>query len=246
MQLHVIHSNSAGNCYLLENDEECLIIECGVLFKKIRQALKFNYRKVAGCLLSHEHNDHSESIKDILGVSIPVYASQGTHNALGTAGNHKAVIVKSGVEYKAGNFTVMPFDVKHDVAEPLGFLIHHHETGLILFLTDSYYCEYKFSGLNNIIIEANYCQTILDRRLQDGANPKFLRDRVITSHMSLATCKEMLQANDLSHVNNIVLIHLSDNNSDASRFKKEVQEATGKVVHVAEAGLTIDFNKKPF
>ena len=145
-----------------------------------------------------------------------------------------------------GAYKIKAFDTKHDVKDPLGFLINHPESGNILFLTDSYYCEYTFKDLNNIIVEANYCQTILDRRLASGTNPKFLRDRVIESHMSLSTCKELLQANDLSHVNNIVLIHLSDGNSDAKRFKKEVQEATGKTVHVADAGMVIDFNKTAF
>jgi hypothetical protein len=55
-----------------------------------------------------------------------------------------------------------------------------------------------------------------------------------------------LRANDLTGVNNIVLIHLSDSNSDAPRFQKEVRELTGKTVWVAEAGLEINFDKEPF
>nr|HRO18749.1 hypothetical protein [Ferruginibacter sp.] len=77
-------------------------------------------------------------------------------------------------------------------------------------------------------------------------NPKFLRDRIFKSHMSLATCKGLLQANDLRQVNNIVLIHLSDGNSNAEKFKREVTELTGKMVHVAEAGMCIPFTKNPF
>lgn len=245
MQLHVINSNSNGNAYILQNDQEALLIECGVRFEKIKQALKFNLRKVVGALVSHEHLDHAKAIEDVQKVGIKVYASAGTFKAL-EINSHRSVVVKNGQEVKIGGFKVLPFDVKHDVAEPLGFLIHHAETGLILFLTDSYFSEYKFPGLNNIIIEANYCQTILDQRLSNGENPKFLRDRVITSHMSLATCKGLLMANDLSAVNNIVLIHLSDSNSHADRFRKEVAETTGKVVHIATPGLTIPFNKKPF
>ena len=64
--------------------------------------------------------------------------------------------------------------------------------------------------------------------------------------MNLSTCKELLQANDLSKVNNIVLIHLSDSNSNAKQFQQEITATTGKKVYVAEAGLTIDFNKQPF
>ncbi|MGN6491204.1 MAG: MBL fold metallo-hydrolase [Agriterribacter sp.] len=247
MKLTVIGSNSQGNAYLLENDREALLIECGVRFDKIKQAAKFNLKKIVGCIVSHEHLDHSKSIKEVLDAGISVYASKGTHDARCTSAHHRAHFIESGKQKPIGKFQVKAFDIKHDAAEPLGFIINHPECGNVLFLTDSYYCEYTFPGLNNIIVEANYCDTILQRRLDAGANPKFLRDRVIQSHMSLKTCKELLQANDLSQVNNIVLIHLSDGNSDEIRFKKEVEEATGKCVHVASAGYVIDpFNKQPF
>lgn len=246
MQLHVINSNSAGNAYILESEHEALLIECGVRFDKIQQALSFNLRKVVGCLITHEHGDHCKSVHDVIKKGINVFSTFGTLNAMGISISHRANAITPGQSFLLGDFKVLPFRIKHDVVDPVGYLINHKETGNVLFLTDSYYCEYTFTGLNNVIIEANYCQKILDERLRAGENPKTVRDRVITSHMSIDTCKEMLKANDLSQVNNIVLIHLSDKNSHADRFKREVEEATGKVVHIAEAGLTIPFNKKPF
>lgn len=246
MKLHIINSNSAGNCYILENEREALLIECGVNIDKIKQALGYNLGKVAGCIVTHNHLDHCKSVKEVLNAGINVWATAGTHIAMGTDKHHRAKQVGFGYEFKLGRFIIKAFEVKHDAADPAGYLINHPDCGTVLFLTDSYYCEYKFTGLNHIIIEANYCQTILDKRVVDGANPKFLRDRVITSHMSLATTKQTLKAYDLSAVNNIVLIHLSNGNSDAKRFKREVEEVTGKAVHVADAGMIIPFNKTPF
>lgn len=246
MQLTVINSNSAGNAYILHNAKEALLIECGVQFDKIKRALGYNLMKVSGCLVTHEHKDHCKSVKEVLAAGINVWSGAGTHIAMGTDKHHRSRVTKDGYKFSVGNFSVSAFEAKHDCAEPLCYVIHHPECGNVLFLTDSYYCEYNFKGLNNIIIEANFCQTILDARVEAGTNPKFLRDRVFTSHMSLATCKQTLQDYDLSKVNNIVLIHLSDGNSDAVRFKKEVEEVTGKRVHIAEAGLTIPFDKTPF
>lgn len=247
MRLKVINSNSAGNAYILENDREALLIECGVRMEKIKQALGYNIMKVAGCIVTHEHQDHCKAVHDVLKSGIKVWASAGTHLAMKTDMHHRSYVCKAGYEFSLGKFRIKPFELKHDAVEPMGYLINHPECGTLAFITDSYYSEYTFPGLNNIIVEANYCQTILDKRVKDGEDPKFLRDRVITSHMSLATCKDLLQANDLSQVNNIVLIHLSDRNSDANRFKREVEEVTGKSVHVAKAGLVIEnFNQKPF
>lgn len=238
-----------GNAYILDNGKEALLIECGVRFDEIKKALGFNIAKVVGCIITHEHQDHCKSVKDVLAAGINVYASEGTIKAMDIASFHRAhYMTMSGKSFTAtlGGFTVRPFEAKHDCAEPLCYVIHHEECGNVLFLTDSYYCEYNFKGLNNIIIEANYCQNIIDKRMDEGSTKKFLRDRVIESHMSLGTCKETLQKYDLSAVNNIVLIHLSDGNSDEARFKSEIEAATGKRVCVANAGLIMDFNKTPF
>ena len=55
-----------------------------------------------------------------------------------------------------------------------------------------------------------------DKRLFDTRFAKYLGRRVlvIEEKITLATCKGFLEANDLSHVSEIVLLHLSENNSD--------------------------------
>ncbi len=246
MKLTVINSNSKGNAYILGNNEEALLIECGVKFTQIKQALQFNTRKVVGCLVTHEHQDHCKSVNDVLDAGITVWSSHGTHLAMKTDLHHRSRFLHVDHTMPIGGFKVKAFEIKHDAAEPFCYLIHHKDCGTVLFLTDSYYCEYNFKGLNHVIIEANYSQDILDARLKDGVNPKFLRDRVITSHMSLDTCVKTLQAYDLSAVNNVVLIHLSDSNSNEAEFKNRVQAATGKMVHVAGPGLIVDFTKTPY
>lgn len=250
MKLKVLGSNSAGNCYLLENDKEILIIEAGLRWDAIQKGLKFNLTKVSGCLISHEHLDHCKGVKTVVSKGINVYATPGTHKGINSAlkfkRHHRQIDITIGKQFYVGSFRVIACEVKHDAYEPCGFLINHPDTGTILFVTDTYYVPNTFRGLNHVIVEANYCQTILDERMANGASPDFLRNRIFKSHMSLATCKELLQANDLSKVNNIVLIHLSDSNSDSERFKKEVTEITGKAVHVAKPGLEIEFAKYPF
>ena len=96
------------------------------------------------------------------------------------------------------------------------------------------------------MIECNYRLDILDANIESGKLNPALRNRTIKSHMSFDTCKETLLANDLSKVNNIVLIHLSSGNSDAAAFRDGIQKATHKTVYVAEPGLQVLFNKTPF
>lgn len=235
MKLKVLGSGSSGNCYLLEGKEETLIIECGIKYKEILKGLNFDLSKVVGCLVSHEHKDHCKSIKDIMNNGIDVYSSQGTFEAIGLTGYH-SILIKNGYQFKLGEFTILPFEIEHDAAEPLGFLIQHKEMGKLLFITDSYYCQYSFNGLDHILIECNYSSEILEEK----ELPKGLKGRIIKSHFELENVKEFLKATDLKSGKEIVLIHLSDSNSNAAQFQEEIEKATGLPVYIADKGLEIE------
>jgi phosphoribosyl 1,2-cyclic phosphodiesterase len=246
MILKVLGSSSRGNCYLLENEREALILEAGVKFAEVKRALDFNIKKVVGCLITHEHKDHAGYINEFLGACIPVFASEGTIKNLIIKGDRFPLYCEAGALFKLGGFQIIPFNVMHDCAEPLGFFINHEETGKVLFATDTYYLPCKFAGLNNVLIECNYRLDILEANIAAGRVASIVRNRIIKSHFSYKHCLDALQANDIKAVNNIVLIHLSDGNSDAKAFQEGIKEATGKRVFIAEPGLEINFNKTPF
>lgn len=96
------------------------------------------------------------------------------------------------------------------------------------------------------MIEANFCEKIMIERFDQGYLQAFLRDRIFKSHLSLRHCKDILKANDLTAVNNILLIHLSDTNSDSRRFKSDVEDLTFKTVNIAKPGLTLKWGLHPW
>ena len=83
------------------------------------------------------------------------------------------------------------------------------------------------------MVECNYAADILYENVKRGAVPEVLKNRLLTSHFSLENVKEFLKANDLSKVQEIHLLHLSEGNSDAERFKQEVMQLTGKPTYIA-------------
>jgi len=244
MKLKVLGSSSKGNSYILESESQVLVIEAGIRLSEVKKAIGFDVNKIVGVLVSHEHGDHAAYINDFTKSAIDVYCSRGT--ALNFNVTHRLHKVASGTMIQIGEFKVLPFDVVHDAAEPFGFLINHPESGNILFLTDTFYSEFTFRDLNNIILEVNYDLAILEANIRSGRLNPSIRNRIVTSHMSLQTAKELLSANDLSKVNNIVLIHLSDGNSNTADFKREIEGATGKTITVADSGTEIFLNKTPF
>lgn len=247
MELVVVGTGSKGNAYVLRNEDEALLIECGMKMDVIKKAFNFDLSKIVGCIVTHEHGDHAKSILDVMLAGIDVYATEGTfRKTMFAEKSHRQNTITERQKFKLGGFTILPFKVMHDAAQPVGFIINHKDMGNCLFLTDTYYSPFKFANLNQIIIEANFSQEKTDRQIEEGTGNTFLRNRILKSHLSLENCLEICKVNDMAKVNNIVLIHLSDSNSDEIRFKKAIEDETGKKVTVACNNLTIPFGLRPF
>ena len=249
MKLITLGSSSRGNCYLLkaEQAEEVLMIEAGVDFKAVKRTLGGDISHIAGCIVSHEHGDHAKYVGDVLKAYIPVLMNAGTAEHLGVRAPNLHVI-KEGTQTNLGGFAVTPFLVKHDKDVPCyAYVIYHQECGFVLFATDCAYLNQRFSGLSNILIEANYKTEIIMRNLNADLINKRHYDHTVLGHMSIETCLETLKSTDLSQVNNIVLIHLSAQNSNEREFVEEVKKtAVGKNVLAARRGMVINFNKTPY
>lgn len=93
IKLKVLGTGSSGNCYLLETETETLIIECGVKFSIIKKSMNFDFTKIVGCIITHEHNDHSLSINELIDSGVEVYATAGTLKGKGIS-SHFAHVMK--------------------------------------------------------------------------------------------------------------------------------------------------------
>ena len=225
-------SGSSGNCYRITDGRTPLLLECGIQYKQIQKGCGFRLSEIKACLISHEHQDHSKAVRDVMKAGIDCYMSAGTAEALGISG-HRLNIIKAKQQFRIGTWAILPFETQHDAAEPLGFLLANQDGERLLYATDTYYLKYKFRGLTHILVECNYALDILQKNVAAGTVPAAVKDRVLRSHFSLENVKGFLRANDLSEVREIHLLHLSDGNSDAERFKREIQGLTGKPVYIA-------------
>lgn len=226
MWLICLGSSSKGNCYLFESKSQVLILEAGLPLKTVKEALNFDLSRVIGCIISHLHSNHSKCAADFIKNGIHIYANKETieHITNGVDSSLTTCISapgRQGYQFSVGDYRIVPFSVKHDVPT-FGFLIKHEEMGLCAFITDTHYTPNTLKGLNQILIEANYEERILKENLIDGKIDNSRYQRVLRSHMSLETCVEALKANDIKGMQNIVLIHLSPQNSDAKLFKSRV------------------------
>lgn len=241
MKLKTLGSGSSGNCYMLENDKEALIIEAGLPFMEVKKALDFNVMKIKAVITTHFHIDHSLYSLQYVQAGIPVFEPC------------RPPIKYSEMRFRKGNFDIRAFENRDKSGRWLhnngdgsecpcvGFYITHPEMGSLVYATDTEYVRWRFNGVNHIMVEANYDMQFVNRE-----EPNY--EHRLRGHMSLPTALDFISTNDNPALRNVVLIHLSDKSGDPALFKQRTEETVkyGANVYIAEKGLEVDMNLCPF
>jgi phosphoribosyl 1,2-cyclic phosphodiesterase len=232
MKLTCLGSSSAGNCYLLQADNgETLILDCGIGIKEIKKGLNWDITGVVGAICTHSHQDHSLSVYPLRRMGIPVYAPYISQ---------KPMAIGSGA-FRIQSFDLTTVDGRwtHTNADGMecpcyGFLITHKEMGRLLYITDTELIKWKFKDINHILLGVNY-----DKDLVDTDNPK--ANHVFRGHLSIDTACDFVKANDSDSLQNVIMCHLSSENSDSDSFIEKMKNAVnGANVDVAVAGKSWD------
>ena len=236
-KLKVLSSGSSGNCYIIDCDNEQLIIELGISWKEILKGLNYDLTKVRACLVSHQHLDHSCIISYALKYGIDVFSCQDIQTI-----HPQVKVLKKGVKTLIGGFSVQPIPLYHNT-ECIGFLIEHSEFGRLVFATDTNSIPYRFKNVNHFLVECNYDVDILIDNACDNIHSQSASE----NHMELNDTIEFLKQNYSSSLQSITLIHLSNGNINAYTAKKRVQDELGfSNVIVADAGVEIELIKEDF
>lgn len=228
MKFEALASSSAGNAYIVSDQDTRILLECGVSHKKLQKLSGFSLSDFQACLVSHEHKDHAKAVEELISRGMTVYMSQGTAEALETDG---VELIEDKGQFNIGSLDIVPFTTFHDAREPLGFLIKSRVDGDVLaFATDTVNLRYKFPGLNILAIEANYDKYILERCEK---MPEKVRYRITNSHMEIDTLCDYLRSLDLSQCREIHLLHLSDATSHEGHFINKVARAVPRGIEIA-------------
>lgn len=235
MKLKVIASSSSGNGYALEGKEETLLLEAGVPLSMVRKKVS-DFRTIVGCLVSHRHGDHAKYIADYTKAGIKVYAHEDVF--CGDNGNGR-MSIDNGAFIHIGGFNVMAFNANHDVP-CLAFFIYHKEMGRLAFITDSSDFGYSLHDVNHMLIECNWSEELLQQAVEDGRTPAFVAKRVRETHMSIDDAIGYIREEvSMESLREIVMLHLSHENSDQVLFTEKMVEAFHKPTFVATDGLDV-------
>lgn len=242
IRLKIIGSGSSGNCYVLENDKEKLLLDLGLTKSEIVKGMGYDISHVVGCVVTHKHKDHSRSQRDFQDIFIPVYAPYEQES-------------KNIGKKKFGNFTVMSIPMLDKNMETwqhtnsdgsqcpcYGFLITHPDMGKLLYVTDTKLITWTFQKqkINHILIGTNFDEETITSDIAK-------RNHVITGHMSLQQATKFVKINETNSLRNVIMCHLSEENSNAEYFINKMEKAVKNAnVNIAKAGMVIDVGEIPF
>jgi len=225
-------SGSLGNSYAIDDGESVLLLEAGIPHKRIVSGYLDMLPRVAGCLITHEHQDHCRGAAGIAAAGIDLYATDGTFSGIKDIRHpYRKHVIRVGEQFDVGSWTIRPFEALHDASEPVGFLIYSRVAEeKLLFATDTYYIGSRFEGLSVIMVECNYALPLLRKNVESGRITDSMKHRLMGSHFSLEHVKEFMEVADLSRVRQVYLLHVSAGNGDKAEFVREIKQVTGKLV----------------
>ena len=243
IKVKCLASGSTGNSYAIDDGENVLLLEAGIIARKILSGYLDMLPRVKGLLITHGHNDHARSAPKLSDAGIDIYATAGTFQEISERSEkpvrpYRAHTILARKPFRLGTWEILPLEAQHDAYEPVCFLLHSSAADEnLFFVTDSFYLRYRFETpqgkkipLNVIMVECNYSKEALNHSVAEGRVPEAMKYRIEQAHFSLENVKDFLMANDTSTVRHIYLIHISRNNGDPELFRREIQRLTGKPV----------------
>lgn len=243
-----LYSSSKGNSVYLSGGGTSLLIDAGVSYRKLVQAMlarDLEPDSLQAVLITHEHGDHIAGLEILLKkLKLPVYASPETLEILCESGKIPpgSTLVECSGTFTIGDIQVTAFDTPHDAVHSLGFRFAMPDERVIGYATDLGHVtgtvEHHLTGCDLIMLESNYDPNML----ACGPYPYPLKRRIKGDHGHLSNedCSEEVARLVRSGSTYFYLGHLSEQNNlpeiayQATRFRLATQEMRERLDYILQ------------
>lgn len=221
----VIASGSNGNCSVIKDTDEVILIDAGISRKRIVHSLEdlnISHKEVKYILITHAHSDHINSLAILEGdalMNFKVIATRETLQEIDYLSRNDSrfsAVAKNGIaiefdkQLKTEEFIIKAFPVKHDIPGAACFSVKNIDTGIRLsYVTDTGALDGSFSDelrkSDIIAIESNHDVHMLDH----SRRPLFLKNRIKQAHLSNKKTLQYLENIITKRTKAVFLAHLS-------------------------------------
>ncbi len=211
-------SSSKGNCTIVYNENEILVVDMGITFKEFEEKinlLKLDINNVIGAIVSHEHSDHIKGLLTFFRtLNKKIYchynSCQGIMKKIKLP---ESAIVRFDGAFQLGSFKIDPFEVSHDVF-CVGFNIWENNNKVSIVTDLGYTTNAVVERLFDsrlVILEANHDE----KMLANGKYPAVLKSRILgkKGHLSNTSSAKVVAQLAQHNVKQILFGHLSEENN---------------------------------
>lgn len=230
MEVHVLASGSDGNCTVIKNDDNAIMIDAGLSGKMIMSLMDRNGLDascIRGILLTHEHSDHVSGAGIMARkLDVPIYCNERTYNMC-CLGNVRYERIETSQNFCIDGMDITPLPTSHNAIEPNAFRVTANGKEVLVAtdtgkLTDP--VEDALGKADLAIVESNYDRMMLET----GPYPPSLK-RLVGSdigHLSNVDCAAALKRT-MNDSRKIFLAHLSRKNNTPDTARETVANVLG-------------------
>lgn len=232
-RIYPLFSSSQGNSTFIGTEKGGILIDAGVSYKKLLEALKVNRltpQAVKAIFITHEHGDHVKGLK-VFGskINCPVYSRRETIEILKSTGkiSDNSPVLEMRSKVCVCGMEVSAFDTPHDAVHSCGYRIHTPDNKCCAVCTDLGHItpeiDKALTGCRLVLLESNYDEFML----RTGDYPLALKQRILSmqGHLSNDDCAYEIQKLIRHGTRYFLLGHLSPENNRPEIAYKNVQYA---------------------
>ena len=244
MRVCVFASGSGGNCLLVSEGQDALLIDAGISNRRIEAAVAaagLTMNDIGGVLITHEHSDHISGLATMLKHRrIPIYAPRTVASHLWRQlpdSDGCLQQIPTETAFPVGGLKVTAFHTPHDTPESVGYRVEG--SGVFALATDMGHVTEEIRrgllGAGTVLIESNHDEQMLSY----GPYPVSLKRRILSDrgHLSNAECAKLARELAMNGTRRIILGHLSRENNTPEKAMAESRAAL--------AGLTAELYCAP-
>lgn len=211
-------SGSKGNGTLIESGKTRILLDCGFTLGETERRLHrlgCPPQSLTAILVTHEHGDHAAGVGRLSRrYDIPVWLTVGTCHAMRDVKFAQTHYVNVHQVLEIQDLQITPFPVPHDAREPCQFVFGNgnHKLGVLTDVgSHTPLILQMLQRLDALMLECNYDAVML----ANGAYPPSLKARVAGryGHLDNKQSTHLLEQLDLSQLQHLVGMHLSENNN---------------------------------
>jgi len=234
LNLYPLFSSSSGNMYLIETENANILIDIGVTYKKVKEALNHFSKEpsnIDAIFITHEHSDHVKGINVFVknNPTVPIYASTGTASYLvsqlekANIKSYNILPLSDNIDITIKDLSISHFHTSHDAVDPVGYKISSCDKSVTIATDLGIMTNDVFSYLNSCslpVIESNYDKNML----LAGSYPFETKRRINGpyGHLSNEDSGQVILRLAKNGTRDFLLSHMSENNNIPELAKETI------------------------